>query len=112
MKLPRRNVLTACLLAVLLTESCASRGKIPVILDYKPDRPYEVIEEVETEVKWGPLQWLWFWWHYLPGYSAIYKSHNKKLVKKARKLGADAVIDIDYLPHRSGARGTAIRFTD
>ena len=97
-----------CLIFSLLA-GCA-HGKIPVVLEGTPAEPYEVIGVVETEVTWYSLQWLWYWWHYMPWYSSVHKVHEEKLVKKARKLGADAVINIEQLPHRSGARGEAIRF--
>ena len=106
--LSRTLIVWFCLVPLLLG-ACAHH-KIPVILERKPDRPYEMIGEVETKVEWGGLQWLWFWWHYLPGYSATYKTHNDRLIKEAQKLDADAIINVEYLPHRSGARGDAIRY--
>lgn len=91
--------------------SCA-HGKIPVIIDPPPKEPYQVIETIEVKEEWHGLHWLWHWWHYMPWYPSIYKIHDKKLVKKARKLNADAVINIKYLPHRQGATAEAIRFKD
>lgn len=89
---------------------CVHNRKTPVILDHKPEQPYEVIQTVETEVDWGALQWVWFWWHYMPWYSSSNSIHRETLIKKAKKLGADAIINVKYLPRRSGATGDAIRF--
>ena len=104
----RKFTATLCLAMVLL-EACAHH-KIPVILEQKPDRPYEVIDEVETKVEWGGFQWIWFWWHYMPWYSSADSIHREALIKKAKKLDADAIINVKYLPHRSGATADAIRF--
>ncbi len=95
-----------------LLSACAHR-KTPVILDLPPkDQSYEVIAPIETLVEWHGLHWLWYWWHYMPWYSSIYKTHDKKLIKKAKKLGADAIINVEYLPHRQGAKAEAIRFVE
>jgi hypothetical protein len=96
-------------LAAAIIVGCAHR-KTPVLLEVPPERPFEVIQEIETKVEWHGMQWLWFWWHYMPWYSASHRVHNKTLIRKARKLGADAVIDVKYLPHRAGAQGKAIRY--
>ena len=102
------KLLTALLIASI-SFGCA-HGKIPVIYDQVPNEPYDVIGKVQTHVEWHGLQWFWFWWHYMPGYSPIYKIHEKALIKEARKLNADAIINVKQLPHRAGATGEAIRF--
>ncbi|PIQ85265.1 MAG: hypothetical protein COV74_09925 [Candidatus Omnitrophica bacterium CG11_big_fil_rev_8_21_14_0_20_45_26] len=105
------TLVTCVLVTCVLVMACASTPKkIPVIYDVKPTDPYEVIGIVETKTEWHGLQWAWFWWHYMPWQSAIYKKHNEALIKKAQKLGADAVINITYFPKRQGAQGEAIRF--
>lgn len=103
------RVIFATVLAIAMILGCA-RGKIPVVLDYKPSESYEVIGTVETKTEWHGLQWLWYWWHYMPWYPSIQKYHEKHLVKKARKLGADAITNIRFFPARKGARADAIRF--
>ena len=84
--------------------------KTPIILDQNPDRPYEVIQPIEAIVNWGHFQWVWFWWHYAPWYSSVNSIHREALVKKAKQLDADAIINIKYLPHHGGATAEAIRF--
>jgi len=96
-------------LLLLSFVSCAHR-KTPIILDHKPEQPYEVIQPIEAKVEWGGFQWIWFWWHYMPWYSSSNSVHREALIKKAKKLDADAIINIKYLPKRSGATGDAIRF--
>ena len=103
------SILVCLALFLNLLTSCAHR-KTPVILNHPPKEPYEVISPIETRVEWHGLHWIWHWWHYMPWYSAVYKIHDKKLVKKAKKLGADAIINVEYLPHRQGAKAEAIRF--
>jgi len=103
-------IVSFLLVSIFFNLGCAHH-KIPVILDHPPkDTPYEVIGPVKTEVNWHSLQWTWFWWHYLPWYPSVFKIHDKALIKKAQALDADAIINEEYLPHRSGARGEAIRF--
>lgn len=102
------GVLILSILISLL--GCAHGRKTPVILDHKPEQPYEVIQPIEAKVEWGGFQWIWFWWHYMPWYSSSNSIHREALIKKAKKLGADAVINVKYLPRRSGATGDAIRF--
>ena len=96
-------------LVVLIFFGCTHQ-KIPIILDHPPKEPYEVIAPIETKVEWHGLHWLWHWWHYMPWYPTIHKIHDKKLIKKAKKLHADAIINVEYLPHRQGAKAEAIRF--
>ena len=109
MKTRVRAFLIGCLVFGMIVSGCA-HGKIPVILDPPPAEPYEVIGPVETKIELHGLQWVWFWWHYMPWYSPVYKIHEKALIKKARKLNADAIIHVKQLPRRAGATGEAIRF--
>ena len=97
------------LLIVVLGFGCA-HGKVPVILDHPPQESYEVIESIEVIKEWHGLQWLWHWWHYMPWYPTVHRVHDKALIKKARRLGADAIINVEYLGHRQGAKAEAIRF--
>ncbi len=97
------------ILAGLVLQSCAHQ-RIPIVLETDPEQSYEVIQKIEVKVEWGKLQWLWFWWHYLPWYSAVHKVHLKELVKEAQKIEADAIMNVKYLPHRQGATADAIRF--
>ncbi len=46
----------------------------------------------------------------MPWYPAVYKVHEKKLIKEAQALDADAIIHIKELPRRAGATAEAIRF--
>ena len=102
-------VLGLWLIVSFFAAGCA-HNKIPVIYDVPPKEPYDVIGTVETKVEWHGFQWIWFWWHYLPGYSPIHKIYEDSLIKKARKLNADAIINVKQLPKRAGATGEAIRF--
>ena len=108
-RLLRRSHLLAMILVVVLLAGCA-HGKIPVILDHPPAEPYEVIQSIETKTDWHGLNWIWQWWHYMPWYSTIYKMHDKQLIKIARRLNADAIINVKYLPRRRGAVAEAIRY--
>ena len=103
------RTIAVCVLILACLAGCA-HGKIPQVFNQPPKEPYEVIQTVETTVHWGHLQWLWFWWHYLPWYPSVYKVHDKALIKKAQKMDADAIINVEYLEKRSGARGEAIRY--
>ena len=101
---------TLCLLLVAAYAAGCVHGKDPVILNEPPREPFEVIGPVEVKTEWHGLHWLWHWWHYMPWHSSIYKIHDQKLIRKARKLGADAIIKVEYFPHRRGAKGEAIRY--
>ena len=102
------SLVLICILSLTFV-SCAQH-KIPVILQHPPEEPYDVIAPIEAKTEWHGLHWLWHWWHYMPWYPAITKVHDKKLIKEAQKLNADAIINIEYLPHRQGAKAEAIRF--
>lgn len=110
MKPVRFHICVIAILILALFVGCAHRKKTPIILEQQPAQSYEVIQPIEAVVRWGKFQWVWFWWHYMPWYSSVNSIHREALIKKAKQLDADAVINVKYLPKRSGATGDAIRF--
>lgn len=110
MSFPKKLLTVSVLIFYVLTWFGCVSTPLPQVLDRPPDEPYEVLGMVEVKREWHALQWLWSWWHYMPWCGPSHKLHEKKLAKKARKLGADAITNIEYYQRRLGAKAEAIKF--